>query len=247
MRRRHELIYSPAMGRRMNIWCFGHWGTPLLVFPSAAGFAHEWDLQGMVDALAPLIQGGRLKLYCPESNVSQSWTDKGEHPALRVKAHLAYERFVLDDLVPAIRRDCASDSIRLAVSGVSLGALYSANFALKHPEIFFYALCMSGRYDASGFTQGYVNGDIYFNSPLHYLPNLDGAGLERVTSQTFLALVCGQGAWERGCIEETIALGDVCSAKGVPHFRDIWGHDSSHDWAWWRRQARHHLGQRFGG
>lgn len=30
----------------------------------------------MVEALATLIDGGKIKLYCPESNVSQTWTDK---------------------------------------------------------------------------------------------------------------------------------------------------------------------------
>ncbi|MEM9555109.1 MAG: alpha/beta hydrolase-fold protein [Acidobacteriota bacterium] len=246
MRRRHELVYSPAMGRRMNVWCFGHWGPALLVFPSAAGFAHEWDHQGVIDTLAPLIYGGKLKVYCPESNVSQAWTDKHEHPALRVKAHLAYERFILDDLVPAIRHDCNAPAMRIGVSGASLGAFYAANFAFKHPETFDYALCLSGRYDAKGFTHGYVNGDIYFNNPLMYVPNLEGEALERVRANTFLTLVCGQGAWEEGCIEETQAMADVCEAQGIPVWRDIWGHDVSHDWAWWRRQALFHLGRRYG-
>ncbi|MCG8462220.1 MAG: hypothetical protein MI919_38540 [Holophagales bacterium] len=246
MRRRHELVYSPAMGRRMNVWCFGHWGTPLVVFPSAAGFAHEWDAQGMVETLAPLIYGGKLKLYCPESNVSQSWTDKHEHPAIRVKAHMAYERCILDDLVPAIRHDCESPDIRMACAGTSLGAFYAANFALKHSEIFFYALCLSGRYQATNFTQGYTNTDIYFNDPMSYVPSLDGEALDKVRGQTSLAMVCGQGAWEEGCIEETQAICDIFDHKGIPHWRDIWGHDVSHDWIWWRRQTWHHLYHRFG-
>ena len=33
-----------------------------------------WEAQGMIDALAPLLEGGRLKLYCPESNVAEAWT-----------------------------------------------------------------------------------------------------------------------------------------------------------------------------
>ena len=35
----HEMIPSQPMGRRMHLWRFGHWGTPILVFPSAAGMA----------------------------------------------------------------------------------------------------------------------------------------------------------------------------------------------------------------
>ena len=246
MKRRHDLFGSAAMGRQMHVWSFGHWGMPVLVFPSAAGFAHEWDHQGMVAALAPLIEGGRIKLYCPESNVSESWTDKGTHPAVRVQRYMAYEAFIVSELVPAIRHDCRSSEIPLAAAGTSLGAYYAANIALKQPETFRYALCMSGRYQITGFTGGFSNTDIYFNNPLAYASNLEGEPLERVRSNTHLALVCGQGPWEEGCIEETHAFAEVLQAKGISHERDIWGHDVAHEWEWWRRQAVHHLGKTFG-
>ncbi len=245
MKRRHEMIESPAMGRRMHVWAFGDFGAPLLVFPSAAGFAHEWDRQGMVEVLAPLIDGGKLKLYCPESNVSQAWTDRETDPRLRIRHHQAYERFILDDLVPAIRFDCRNDDIRIATSGASLGAFYAANFALKQPEIFHYALCLSGRYETTGFTGGYSDRDVYFNNPMAYVPNLEGEHLARVRDHTHLTLVCGQGKWEEGCIEETQAFAGLLEAKGISHFRDIWGHDVSHDWIWWQRQAWLHLSKTF--
>jgi len=245
MRRRHDLIESAAMGRRMHVWSFGHFGAPVLVFPSAAGFAHEWDRQGMVEVLAPLIYGGKVKLYCPESNVSQSWTDKETHPAIRVKRHMAYEAFIVGELVPAIRSDCHSPEIRIATTGTSLGAFYAANFALKLPETFHYALCLSGRYDATNFTGGFSNTDVYFNNPVAYVPNLEGEPLERVRRHTHLTLICGQGAWEEGCIEETHAMADLLAAKGISHYRDIWGHDVSHEWPWWKRQALFHLTRTF--
>ena len=37
----------------------------------------------------------------------------------------------MEDLVPFIRRDCASGDIRIATSGASLGAFYAANFAAQ--------------------------------------------------------------------------------------------------------------------
>ncbi len=246
MKRRHDLLGSAAMGRPMHVWSFGHWGMPILVFPSAAGFAHEWDHHGMVAALAPLIDGGKIKLYCPESNVSESWTDKHTHPAVRAQRHMAYEAFILSELVPGIRHDCRSPDIPIATAGTSLGAYYAANFALKQPETFRWALCMSGRYEITGFTGGFQNPDVYFNNPLAYVSNLEGEHLARVRSNTHLTLVCGQGPWEEGCIQETHALADVLAAKGIPHERDIWGHDVSHEWVWWRRQAVHHLGRRYG-
>jgi len=171
MRRFHALLDSPALGRAIHVWVYGHWGQPVVVFPSAAGFAHEWEAQGMIAAL----------------------------------------------------------------------------FALKQPETFRWALCMSGRYRMTFLTGGFSNLEIYLSNPLAFVPNLEGAELERVRRHTFLTLVCGQGPWEEGCIEETQELADWCERKGIPHERDIWGHDSAHQWDWWRRQAMHHFGRRFGG
>lgn len=246
MKRSHEMIESAAMGRRVHVWCYGHWGAPVVVFPTAAGFAHEWERQGMLEVLSPLIYDGKIKLYCPESNVSEAWTNKEADPRWRIRRHMAYERFVLDDLVPGIRADCRSPEIRAAAAGASLGAFYAANFALKHPETFHYALCLSGRYDATNFTGGYSDMDIYFNNPIAYASNLAGEALERVKGKTHLTLVCGRGKWEEGCIEETHQLGDILSAKGISCHKDIWGHDVSHDWIWWQRQALYHFDKTFG-
>jgi esterase/lipase superfamily enzyme len=247
MFKRHELIPSEAMGRPMHLWRYGHWGAPVLVFPTAAGFAHEWEVQGMVDAIADLLEGGKLKLYCTESNVAEAWTRREEDPAWRIQRHQAFERYVMGELVPFVRRDCGSARIRLATAGCSLGAFYSATFALKFPDTFSWALCMSGRYEMTGFTDGFSNLDVYFNNPLAFVANLAGEELERVRRGTRLILVCGQGPWEEGCIEETHALADLLAAKGVEHVRDIWGHDVSHGWEWWRRQVRFHLSRELGG
>jgi esterase/lipase superfamily enzyme len=241
MRRRHELLPSGPMGRSMHLWAYGHFGLPVLVFPSAAGMAHEWEAQGMVDALAGLIDAGKLKLYCTESNVAEAWTRRDSDPAWRFERHRAFEDYVLSNLVPFIRADCRTPEIRLAVTGTSLGALYSANFALKYSSVFRYALCLSGRYDISSFASGFNDPVVYFNNPLAYVPNLSGEALERVRQETHLTLVCGQGQWEDGTLEETAQLGAVLAGKGISCTVDIWGRDVAHEWTWWRRQALHHL------
>ena len=243
---RHLMLPSPAMGRNVHLWTYGHFGAPLLVFPTAAGFAHEWQSQGMVEALTPLLAAGAIKLYCPESNVSEAWTKKEADPAWRMQRHAAYERFVMDTLVPFIREDCHVPDIPIGVTGASLGGMYAATFALKHPQVFDYALCMSGRYEVRNFTNGHDGPDVYFNNPLAFVPMLQGDELERVRRGTFVTLVCGRGKWEEGCIEETIELAEWLRRKEIPHERDLWGFDVAHDWNWWRRQVVHHLGRRYG-
>ena len=238
---KHERIASQAMGRTMHLWRYGEFGPPLLVFPSASGLAHEWQAHGMIDSLRDLLDDGKLKLYCTESNVAEAWTREEGDPAWRIKRHQAFESYVVHELVPLIRQDCRSSEIPIAVTGTSLGAFYSANFALKYPRLFHWALCLSGRYDATWMTHGFSNDDVYFNNPVAYLPNLQGEQLEQVRRHTHLVLVCGQGKWEDGNIEDTQTFADLLAAKGISHDRDLWGPDVSHQWPWWQRQVRYHL------
>jgi len=238
---KHEMIPSRAMGRRVHLWRYGHFGPPVLVFPSASGMAHEWQAHGMVEGLGDLLEQGKLKLYCSESNVAEAWTRKENDPRWRIKQHQAFEQYVAEELVPFIREDCRSPDIRIATTGTSLGAFYAANFVLKFPAAFNYALCLSGRYDVTWLTDGFNNHDIYLNNPMAYVPNLHGEQLEQLRSGVHLALVCGRGKWEDGNIEETHAFADILGSKGISHERDLWGHDVSHEWTWWRRQARFHF------
>lgn len=244
MSARHLLLDSPSLGRRAHVWTFGSIGRPLVVFPSNAGVAHEWQGSGMIDALGPLMAEGRMKIYCPETNVSRSFSGEGS-VAHRMAHHRAYERFVLDTLVPYIYEDC-NGVMPIVATGCSVGALYSSLFVLKYPEVFQRALCLSGRYRTSKFFD-YASGneDLYFNDPLAFLPNLSGSALERVRRRVHLTVVVGRGAHEDGCIPETAEFGTWLERKGIPNHVSFWGKDSAHTYPWWQKQARHYLSQMF--
>ena len=121
------------MGRSVHVWCFGHYGHPVVVFPSAAGF--EWQAQGMVEALEPMIQAGRISSIV-RSQCRRSWTRwKATQPGgLTSPGYGDYPRY----LVPFVREDCHQPNGRMAVAG-ALGALRS-EFRSQYPSIFHYAL-----------------------------------------------------------------------------------------------------------
>lgn len=242
----HERVDSQCMGRPMHLWRFGHFGVPLLVMPSSAGMAHEWQYNGLIETLRPLIEGGRIKLYCSESNVAESWNSEEISPEERVARHHEFEAYILEELVPLIREDCRTEGIRIAVAGTSLGAFYAANLVLKHPEIFFYGLCLSGRYDATWLTNGFSNDDIYYNNPMAFVPGLVGEDLERVRRLTHLDLVCGRGRYEGNNVQATQEFARVLERKGISHVHDLWGEDVTHEPKWWSRQAAYYLTRRFG-
>lgn len=232
------------LGRPVHLWSYGHFGRPIVAFPTAGGYAHEWQQNGMIEALRPLIEAGHIKLYCPETNVAEAWMHGTDHPSVRVKAHQAYERWVMQVLVPHVRADCRSPGLPIWVVGASVGAMYASSFALKHPEEFPWALCLSGRYEARTFTDRFDNEDIFHSSPMAFAPAMSGAALERVRRHTHLTLVCGQGAYERTCLAETRQMAAGLRRAGVPHTEDLWGRDVAHEWAWWHHQARLHIRHR---
>jgi esterase/lipase superfamily enzyme len=230
----------------MQLLSFGHFGAPVIAFPSGGGQYFDFESNGMIGAIAHLIEGGNVKVYCPEGLDNETWLNQGADPHWRGVRHDAYQDFIVNNLVPAIRFDCRSQEIRIALTGASLGAYHAANFALKFPHIFHYALCMSGRYDLEEVVGKSGSPEIYFNNPMAYVYHLNDDGLEHVRRNTHLALVCGQGAWEEKCLRDTHRLADLLASKSISHERDIWGEDVEHHWHWWRKQIAFHFGKTFG-
>ena len=241
MEGRLQRIPSRAMGRPVFLWSYGWWGTPVLALPTAGGMAHDWQHNGAIEALAPLIRAGRIKLYCPETNVAECWTHAEGPATRRLARHRAYEEFVVGELVPWIRQDCNLPNARIAVAGPSVGGWYAVNFALKYPEVFWWALSMSGRFAMDKLVDGGWPTELYHQLPFWYVPNLGGAELERVRRQTSITLVVGQGPHEGDCLPETVALARTLRERGISCDLDVWGHDSGHQWPWWHRQIKHHL------
>jgi esterase/lipase superfamily enzyme len=60
MKHEHHSWFSPRLGRTMGINVYGHYGRPLMAFPTSGGDENEYAGQGMIDALAHHIDSGRV-------------------------------------------------------------------------------------------------------------------------------------------------------------------------------------------
>jgi esterase/lipase superfamily enzyme len=243
LRRRVIDLWSPAIGASGTVLAYGHWGRPVLVFPSEAGQAGDFESNGMIDAVADLLDGGRVKLYCVDSYDAQSWSDRGIPLEERARRHGSYESWIIDDVASWIFEDCGGPTGLLA-TGCSMGAFHAANITLKRGDLFPQALCLSGNYDPGSWHGWGERGEtLYFNTPVEYVAGLHGEHLDWLRRQVHLTLVCGQGMWEdtTGAQASTRALAGLLAEKDIPHELDVWGHDVAHDWPWWQRQLAHHL------
>ena len=68
-------LWSDALGQAGTVVRYGHWGRPLLVFPTEGNGAWEFEEHGMTGAVADLIDAGRVKLYCVDSYDAASWSN----------------------------------------------------------------------------------------------------------------------------------------------------------------------------
>lgn len=237
-------LTSSDAGFTGQVVVHGHWGRPVVVFPSEAGSAWDYLSNGMVDAVRWLLDAGRVKLYCVDSADGMTWADLSVPLEERARRHDWYERWVLEQVVPFARDDSGGREDFVA-TGCSLGAFHAANITLRHAHLFPHALCLSGSYDPTRWNAWGERGDAtYFHSPMDYVANLHGDHLEWLRSRVRLVLVVGQGAWEvdpTGALPSTRELAALLAEKGLPHELDVWGHDVPHDWSSWQRQLAHHL------
>jgi esterase/lipase superfamily enzyme len=209
---------------------WGEFGTPVLVFPTAGGDAQEVERFQMIDALGGLLAAGRIKVYSVDSVSGRSWLDQDD-PRHSMWLQSQFDRFIVDEVVPAIRADCSSVDIEVISAGASIGAFWALEVLCRHPEVFRTAVCMSGSYDLTDRLHGHWNDDFYFSSPLDFLPGLEGWDLDRLR-QRFVVLACGSGRWEN--VDESWRMADVLGAKGIPNRVDQWGTEWDHDWPTWR-------------
>jgi esterase/lipase superfamily enzyme len=243
MNREAAELWSGAIGSAGTVVRYGHWGRPALVFPAEGGHAVDFENNGMVGAVADLIDAGRLKLYCVDSYDVASWSDQEIPLEERARRHGRYESWIIGDVLPWIHRDCGGPA-EVITLGCSMGAYHAANFALKRADLFPLAMCFSGQYDPSSWNGwGEPGPETYFNSPLDYVANLEGDHLNWLRDHVSLLLVCGQGQWEdtTGALQSTKQFAALLAAKGIKHEADLWGYDVPHDWPSWRAQLAHHM------
>ena len=64
--------WSRMLGRDMEFKVYGHAGTPVLALPARGGRFYDWENNGMPDAIAPLLNEGKVQLFCADSIDAES-------------------------------------------------------------------------------------------------------------------------------------------------------------------------------
>lgn len=232
--------YSHSLARDMEYKTYGTQGHAVLVFPSQDGRFYDYQNFDMVSTLSPFIETGKIRLICADSIDPETWSDTAGDPRARIVKHEQWYHYIIDELIPAVRRGNET----LIVTGCSMGGFHAANFFFRRPDIFDTLLSLSGLYGAEFFFGNYMDSLVYDNSPLAFLAGMpdDHFYWDLYRSRRIICCV-GQGRWEEELLESTRKLDALLSSKHVEHWCDYWGYDVDHDWPWWRKQVYYFMNQ----
>ncbi len=237
--------YSPRLDMQMPIASYGHWGHALVLYPAGDADYLNCETHGLIDAVRPLIEAGRVRVFCIGSVNRMAWANEAVPLRERSRRQGLYSAYVEEEVVPHVRHVLGDLHARIAVGGPSFGAFHAANQFFRRPDLFDCLIGMSGFYDLAEVLGGYSDEDCYYNNPSWFVPNLqEGWLLEFIRERSQIHLLTGQGAWERP--EHTTAFSRVLASRQIPHNLDLWGRDMPHDWPTWHRMLAHTLGERVG-
>lgn len=243
MKRELTSWYSPSLDREMPVAVYGDYGFALLLVPTAAADYLEYERFQLIDSLAPHIDAGKVKVFSINSINTESWMHNdmlGEHKAIR---HNQFNQYVFNEVIPFIKNSTSAET-PVIISGASFGALHSMNLFLKRPDIINGVIAMSGVYNLHEYTKGFHDDQVYFNSPMHYMPELtDEWYLSHIRRSSHIHILSGSGDYEDPGAAGQFAK--VLYDKGINYELDIWGEDMKHDWPTWRAMLPHYIESRF--
>lgn len=232
MEMRKDVVYSQSLNREMKINVYGHYGLSILFFPATTSKSDEIEEAGLIDAIEPFIRIGKCKIFCISTVEDELWVKNKQSEPIHIShQHFNFNKYIEEDCVPYIYGQCGGP-VPILTAGASIGAYHSANTFFRRPDIFLGTIAISGKYDITEYTGEYFDDNCYYNSPVHYLPNLnDNYWITFLHSRRHIYLASGSGEGEFP--EKTKILDDILTDKGFRHRNELWGVDYGHNYKSW--------------
>lgn len=225
---------SHDLDSEFDVIVYGTRGVPVIAFPTFDFSAGSWENGGMVDAIASLIDDGKVQLFAVDSADAQSWYARNSDLDYRAERQSGYLSFVADELLTYVGKTNGS-SAKPILAGCGVGATNAAAVLFRDPSRWGGLLALSGAYDARFYSDGVANDEWLSCSPIDLLETLSDAQIETLKALP-IAFVCGQAPDEQG-IETQRRLDTLAAERGLEATFEYWGYDVTHSWDWWQQMA----------
>ena len=233
MKKSLHKIFSSKLDKEMELAIYGHYGMAILLIPGVTDNYLEFEQEGLIDCFSHNLIFGSCQIYSVEGILDEIWRNNNKSNYDKSKRQFEFNAFLEDELVPAIHQH-NNGPVPIMTFGVSNGAYFAANAYFRRPDIFTGTIAISGKYDLLQYTNGYFDENIYFNSPVHYLPNLnDNYYLTYLQNRPQVFLASGSGENEAPFF--TTQLNDILKAKGIDCTTIIKNETYGHNFDSWKK------------
>lgn len=231
---------SQYLGIDMEILAFGHGGHPVLLFPTRTARFFDYENWGVLEGFREKLIAGEVQVFCVDSADQHSFYNKNIKPAERIQKHYAYEKYILMEVLPLIRKKNNRPNA-LTSAGCSLGAYHAVNLAFRYPQLFTKVVSMSGRYDLSikltyfeDLFEGYNDEHIYAHTPTKFLPNIHNPNSLELLRKLDITIVIGE---DDAFLMNNNLLHQQLIDKGIEHRYFIW-QGEAHKAQYWTQMVK---------
>ncbi len=230
---------SEFLNKEIEISSYGHFGTTILLFSSNTPNHKEIEENGFLDLIYPMIHSGRCRIFSVTNLQDECWLDDTKRSLLKSKRHFEFNKFIEEELVPQIYTECGGP-VPIITAGASYGGFIASNTFFRRPDLFIGTIALSATFNIEHYSKDYYDENCYFNSPVHYLPNLtDKYWVTHLLSRHHIYLASGSGENENP--HNTSQFGDLLNSKGFRANVEIWGNEFGHNWESWSQMLKHFI------
>ena len=232
----HTDFYSHILKMSLKVEVTGHYGYPVLMFPTSQGsYTQNHDFK-LNESISWLVDKGKVKLYNIQTIDHYSFYDRNISPAQRIGNYELWVQCIAQEILPLIQKLHSVD--RVAVAGASFGGYHASNFAFRFPDLVSHLFCLSGAFNIRSFMDGYQDEKVYYNCPNEFVKN------DEAWKYRHMHIILSTSD-EDICLNPTKEMSDILRLKGIDHWYDEqkW---ISHDWPLWRMMFPKFMGNFFG-
>ncbi len=239
MQREYYNWHSEVLNKNVEIASYGHYGTNVLLFSANTPNHKEIEENGFLDSVTKNIRSGRYRIFSISNFMDECWYDFSKREFERSKRHFEFNQFIEEELVNKIYTECGGP-VPIITAGAGYGGYMAANVFLRRPDIFIGTIALSATFNLEHYSKDYFDENCYFNSPLHYMPNLtDSYWISHLMTRRHIYLASGSG--ENEFPYNTTQMCEILTNKGLRVSSEIWGPEYGHNWLSWSEMFRHFL------
>ena len=93
--------FSDRLNCNTQLVRWGHYGRPMLLFPTAGGDAEEVERNHLIGAIEPWISAGKIKVYSVESISGRTWLTN-DNVAHCLWVQTQFDEYLIHEAIPAI-------------------------------------------------------------------------------------------------------------------------------------------------